>query len=69
MKKLRFSEEQIIGLLKQQVGRPAAEIGRRHGTDARHLNALDDENRKLKKISAEAVLDLATLREALGENL
>ncbi|MDQ0524216.1 transposase-like protein [Methylobacterium gregans] len=32
MKKSRFSEEQIIGILKeQQVGLPVAEICRRHG--------------------------------------
>ena len=32
MKKSRFSEEQIIGILKeQQAGLPVAEICRRHG--------------------------------------
>lgn len=32
MKKSRFSEEQIIGILKEhQVGLPVAEICRRHG--------------------------------------
>ena len=36
--------------------------------DARRLKALDDENRKLKKLLAEAMLDVATLREALGKN-
>lgn len=37
-------------------------------SDACRLNALDEENRKLKKILAEAMLDVATLREALGKN-
>lgn len=37
-------------------------------SDARRLKALDDENRKLKKLLAEAMLDVATLREALGKN-
>ncbi len=87
MKKSRFSEEQIIGILKeQQAGLPAAEICRRHGisdatfytwrsryggmevSDARRLKALDEENRKLKKLLAEAMLDVATLPEALGKN-
>jgi putative transposase len=38
-------------------------------SDARKLKALEDENRKLKKLLAEAMLDVATLREALGKNL
>ncbi|AMB47702.1 transposase IS3 [Methylobacterium sp. AMS5] len=87
MKKSRFSEEQIIGILKeQQAGLPVAEICRRHGisdatfytwrsrygcmevSDARRLKTLDEENRKLKKLLAEAMLDVATLREGLRKN-
>jgi putative transposase len=87
MKKSRFSEEQIIGILKEgQAGLPVAEICRKHGisdatfctwrpryggmevSDARRLKALDEENRKLKKLLAEAMLDAASLREALGRN-
>ncbi len=37
-------------------------------SDARRLKALDEENRKLKKLLAEALLDVASLREALGRN-
>jgi hypothetical protein len=37
-------------------------------SDARKLKALEDENRKLKKLLAESMLDVATLREALGKN-
>ncbi len=88
MKKSRFSEEQIIAVLKEhQAGIPVAEICRKHGisdatfynwrsryggmevSDARRLKALDDENRKLKKLLAESMLDVATLREALGKNV
>ena len=88
MKKSRFSEEQIIGILKeQQAGLPVAEICRRHGIsdatfytwrsrfsglevlEARRLKALNEENRKLKKLLAEAMRDVATLREPLEENL
>lgn len=86
MKKSQFSEEQIIGIPKeQQAGLPVAEICRhgisdgtfytwrsRYGgmevSDAQRLKALDEENRKLKKLLAEAMFDLATLREALGKN-
>lgn len=34
-------------------------------SDARRLKTLKDENRKLKKLLAESMLDVATLREAL----
>ena len=86
MKKSRFSEEQIIAVLKEhQAGIAVADICRKHGisdatfynwrnryggmevSDARRLKALDDENRKLKKRLAESMLDVATLREALGK--
>ena len=87
MKKSRFSEEQIIGILMEQAaGLPVAGICREHGisdatfytwrsrdggmevSDARRLKVLDEENRKLKKLLAEAMLDVSTLREALGKN-
>ena len=37
-------------------------------SDAKRLKALEEENRKLKKLLAELVLDVATLKEALGKN-
>jgi putative transposase len=37
-------------------------------SDARKLKALEDENRKLKKLLAEPMLDVSTLREMLGKN-
>jgi len=87
MKKSRYTQEQIIAVLKQhQAGVPTAELCRKHGiseatfynwrsryggmevSDARRLKSLEDENRKLKKLLAEQMLDVATLREALGKN-
>jgi putative transposase len=87
MKKSRYSEEQIIAVLKEsQAGIPTSELCRKHGisdatfynwrnryggmevSDARRLKSLEDENRKLKKLLAESMLDVATLREALGKN-
>jgi putative transposase len=87
MKRSRFSEEQIIGILKEhQAGLSAAEICRRYGIsdatfynwrnkyggmdvpDAKRLKALEDENRKLKKLLAESMLDVAALKELLGKN-
>lgn len=87
MRKSWFSEEQIIGVLKEhQAGLALAELCRKHGisdatfynwrsryggmelSDAKKLKALEEENRKLKKLLAESVLDVATLKEALGKN-
>lgn len=87
MRKSRFSEEQIIAILKEQeTGRPTAEVCRRHGisqptfynwkakfggmevSDAKRLKALEEENRKLKKLLAEEVMDNATLKEMLRKN-
>ena len=87
MKRSRFSEEQIIGILKEhQAGMSAADICRKHGvsdatfynwrskyggmevSDARKLKALEEENRKLKKLLAESALDVATLKEMRGKN-
>lgn len=86
MKRSRFTEDQIIGVLKEhQAGIPAAELCRKHGiseatfynwrsryggmevSDARRLRSLEDENRRLKKLLAESMLDVATLKEALGK--
>jgi putative transposase len=87
MKRSRFSEEQIIGILKEhQAGLSAAELCRKHGisdatfynwrskyggmeaSEAKRLKALEDENKKLKKLLAESMLDVAALKELLGKN-
>ena len=82
MKRSRFSDEQIIAILKEQeAGMPTAEVCRRHGispatfykwkskfgglevSEAKRLRALEDENAKLKKLLAEAMLDIAVLKD------
>jgi putative transposase len=37
-------------------------------SDAKRLKALEEENAKLKKLLAESMLDVSTLREMLGKN-
>jgi putative transposase len=82
MKPSRFSEEQIIGILREQeAGAKTADVCRKHGisgatfykwkakfggldvSEARRLKSLEDENSKLKKLLAEAMLDNAMLKE------
>lgn len=86
MKRSRFSEERIIGILKEhQAGTSAAGLRGKRGisdatyqkwrskyggmevSDAKHLKALGDENRKLKRLLAEQMLDNSTLKEMLGK--
>jgi putative transposase len=45
-----------------------AKFGGMDVSDARRLKVLEDENRRLKKLLAEAVLDNAALKDILGKN-
>ena len=77
MEPSRFTEEQIIGILREQeagaktadVCRSAtfykwkAKFGGLEVSDAKRLRARENENTKLKKLLAEAMLDNAMLKE------
>jgi putative transposase len=82
MKRCRFTEEQIIEILREQeAGQRTADVCRKYGissatfykwkakygglevSDAKRLRALEGENAKLKKLLAEAMLDVAVLKD------
>lgn len=45
-----------------------AKFGGMEVSDTRKLKTLEDENRRLKKLLAEAMLDVAVLKDVLGKN-
>ncbi len=86
MKKSRFTDSQIIAVLKQaQAGAPVPELCREHGISSAtfykwrskfggmdvsmvaRMKELEEENRRLKKMYAEAQLSTDLLKEALAK--
>ncbi|SON92870.1 Insertion element ISR1 uncharacterized 10 kDa protein A3 [Xanthomonas phaseoli pv. phaseoli] len=86
MKKSRFTDSQIIAVLKQaQAGAPVPELCREHGISSAtfykwrskfggmdvsmvaRMKELEEENRRLKKMYAEAQLSADLLKEALAK--
>ena len=85
-KKSRFSEEQIIAILREhEGGMKTADVCRKHGissatlyawkakyggmdvSQARKLKVLEDENARLKRLLADAMLDNTVLKDLLGK--
>ena len=86
MKRIRFTEEQIIAVLREhEAGAKTGDLARKHGiseatlynwkakyggmevSEAKRLRLLEDENRKLKKLLAESILDNSALKELLAK--
>jgi putative transposase len=88
MKKSRFTDSQILAVLKQaEAGTPVPQLCREHdissatfykwrskfgGMDASlmsQLKELQDENRRLKKMYADAQLSAEPLKEAMAKKM
>ena len=86
MKPKRFTEEQIIGILKQaQAGMKIVDLCRTHGisnatfynwrtkyggmevSDAKRLKVLEDENKKLKQMLADTMLENRAIKDVLSK--
>jgi putative transposase len=86
MKRSRFTEEQIIAVLREQeAGVPTVDVCRKRGistatfyawkakfggmdvSEAKRLKSLEDENAKLKRLLADAMLDNVALKDLLSK--
>ena len=87
MRASRFTDEQIIGIVREyEAGAKLTELCRRHNvspttfykwrakyagvnvSEAKRLKALEEENRRLKQLLADTMLDNQALKGLLAKN-
>ena len=77
MRKSRFTEAQIIGMIKEQeAGMPTAEVCRKHGLSqgtfykfkSKYGGMEVSDAAKLKRLLADQMLDNVVLKDLLGKN-
>ena len=87
MRRSRFTEKQILDILKEvEGGAKPAEVCRKHGisewtfyrwrskyagldlSEAKRLRILEDENRRLKSVVADQVLEIQALENVIRKN-
>lgn len=87
MRRSRFTEAEIVGLLKEaEAGAKVSELCRRVGIaettfyrwrkrygglevdQAKKLKAIEEENRRLKRLVADQALNIQVLKDALGKD-
>jgi putative transposase len=84
MRKRRFTDEQIHGIVREAEAGKVLDVCRRHGiskntlarwrakyrglelSEAKRLKALEDENRRLRRVVADQALDIALLKDVVG---
>jgi len=88
MKRSKYSEQQIIAILKAvEAGRAVKDVCREHeisdatyykwkskyggmqASDIRRLRELEEENRQLKQISADLLLENRALKDVIAKKL
>ena len=82
MRKTRFTDEQMVAIIREADLEPVPAVAKRHGIsdqtlytwrgfqadDVRRLKQLETENARLKKLVAERDLEIEVMKEVAAKN-